>query len=444
MKGVNALFLKYLDNIKENEIILSSKLKLKNNIVYKKILLHVGYWKKEVSVKYLDNFPSDNIGLSNNLFKDFKLPELLDYKIRFEDRNIYVGPIISLLFVTHNKTLTPKFLSAYKCYLLNYNKVKGLIFIASCEGINTENKTFKGYYYDPNSTDTWIEGVFPYPDAVYRRVGIPENKYKDLILNLGDKIFNTYFFNKWELWKCLSPYEEIKNHLPHTEKLTDTNLLIKMLENHESVYLKKIFGEKSIGIFNAKKTENGFEFIDRVRKKQTFATVEEVSTFIKEITKKYGTYIIQQGVKAKRIENRSFDMRVVLQKDENKEWSLTSIIARFGGTGSITSNIGLKGMAKPGLEALKLIFNINDEEALIMQKDIINICSKACYALDKSIGHYGDLGIDVIIDENRKIWILEINKLHYHPYPVYALNDRKMYHDIASKPLLYANALAGF
>lgn len=120
------------------------------------------------------------------------------------------------------------------------------------------------------------------------------------------------------------------------------------------------------------------------------------------------------------------------------------MIARFGGTGSITSNIGLSGMAKRGKEALKEIFNLTEDATNIMEKEIIDVCIKACETLNNTIGHYGDLGIDIIIDENQKVWILEINKLHYHPYPVYALNDRQLYFDIASKPLRYANALSGF
>ncbi|UTW69328.1 hypothetical protein KHA80_21040 [Anaerobacillus sp. HL2] len=42
-------------------------------------------------------------------------------------------------------------------------------------------------------------------------------------------------------------------------------------------------------------------------------------------------------------------------------------------------------------------------------------------------GNYGDLGVDVIVDINQKVWILEVNKLHDHKYPLYALEDEQMY-----------------
>jgi hypothetical protein len=441
---VKRLFVKYVPDIKDNELILSSELIIANNIVYRKVLLNIGYWKREFSVKYMDNWPIDVIGLSKDLSKDFVLPDSIPYKIRFEDRSIYIGPIIGLLLVTNNKTLTPEFLSIYKDYLLSYNEVKGLIFMGSSEGINTENKTIKGYFYKPDSDESWTSGVFPYPDAIYRRVGISDHKYADLIMHIGDRIFNTYFFDKWELWQCLSPYEEIKQHLPHTEKLTDTDSLVKMLEQHDSVYLKKLFGEKSLGIYRVDKLGNNYQFIDRMRNQNIISSIEELSKFLNEITQKNGPYLIQQTIKVKNFENRSFDMRVVLQKNEKKEWYCTGIIARFGGKGSIASNIGLGGLAMRGQEALKQVFNLEEEAAIMKENEIISVCKEACETLNKTIGHYGDLGIDVVIDENQKIWILEINKLHYHHYPIYALKDKQMYLDIASTPIRYAGALAGF
>lgn len=438
------MFIKYISQAKDNEIILPGELIGQNNLIYKKILLHIGCWQRELSVKYMETLPADVIGLSRILSKNFMLPETLDYKVRFENRNIYLGPVIGMLFVTNHKTLTPEFLSAYKCYLLHYNEVKGLAFIGSFEGINADNQTMKGYFYQPDSDPCFVYGVFPYPDALYRRVNIYGKKFDSLTMSMGERIFNTYFFNKWEMWECLSPYNEINQHLPYTVKLTDINDLVKMLNQYDSVYLKKIFGQKSMGIYKVIKLENGYQFIDRLKRQYIFTSTQEVSEFLKEMTKKNGGYIIQQAINAKSFENRSFDMRVILQKDENKDWTLSGMIARFGGIGNISSNIGLKGIAMGGIEALKKVFNMTEEEAVGKEKEIAGVCSEACDILNKSIGHYADLGIDVVIDENQKIWILEINKLHYHLYPVYALKDRQMYYDIASKPLKYAGALAGF
>ncbi|WP_176762120.1 YheC/YheD family endospore coat-associated protein [Natronincola ferrireducens] len=438
------MYIQYIESNKNDRIFLSKQSLESKEIIYKNIVLHLGCWKKEVTVEYIENFPSDTIGLSEKLTKNFILPTDLAYKVRFEGRNIYIGPIIGLLIVSKHRILTLEFLDKYKPYLTYYNDINGLVFIASSEGINRENQTMKGYYYKPNGNVNWVEGTFPYPDSLYRRIGISGAKYDDLIKHMGDKIFNTYFFNKWELWECLYPYKQTRQHLPYTEVLTDVGVLDKVLSSYGTVYLKRISGQKSRGIYKVHKSEKGYHFIDRGKKEKILCNLEEVNKFIKKIKKQNGSYLIQQAIKIKNFENRSFDLRVVLQKDESKGWGLTSMIARFGGSGGVASNIGLDGFAMLGKDAIKKVFDMNEKEVFLKQQEIINICKTACETLDQSIGHYGDLGIDVVIDENQKIWILEINKLHYHPYPIYALKDRQMYYDIASKPLKYANALAGF
>jgi hypothetical protein len=430
--------------MRSNEITFSNELFRNNNIIYSKVLLHIGYLKKELSVKYVDNWPADIIGLGKDLSKDFVLPEGITYKIRFEDRNMYLGPVIGMLFTAKHEALTPEYLRSRSCYLLNYKEIGGLVFIGSSEGINSENQTIKGFYYNPEAQEKWIEGVFPYPAALYRRVEIPDKKYDDLIKHIGDRIFNTYYFNKWGLWQCLSPYEEINQHLPYTEKLTDAASLMKILEQYGTVYLKRISSEQSKGIYRVKKTEVGYQFIDKEKNEFILENIDEVSKFLNKTKRTYGTYLMQQAIQVKNFENRSFDLRVVLQKDENKQWSCTGIIARFGGTGSVASVIRLGGLAMHGKEALKQVFKMTEDQVFVKEREIINICTKACELLNKSIGHYGDLGLDIIIDENQKIWILEINKNHYHYFPVYALKDRKMYYNITSKPLKYAKALTGF
>ena len=63
--------------------------------------------------------------------------------------------------------------------------------------------------------------------------------------------------------------------------------------------------------------------------------------------------------------------------------------------------------------------------------------------LDLRKGNYGDLGFDVMIDEQLKIWILEVNKRHYHSVPLW-INDVQTYYEVKAKPIKYATALAGF
>ena len=50
-------------------------------------------------------------------------------------------------------------------------------------------------------------------------------------------------------------------------------------------------------------------------------------------------------------------------------------------------------------------------------------------------GNYGDLGIDVIVDQNRQIWLLEINKFHEHDIGLYVDSATGLYERIVITPL---------
>jgi len=107
-----------------------------------------------------------------------------------------------------------------------------------------------------------------------------------------------------------------------------------------------------------------------------------------------------------------------------------------------TNNISYIGF---GREALQIIFRLSPEQALEKENEMIRICTEACLIIERAYGHFGDVGIDVVVDENLKIWILEINKSHQHDIARYLQkDDPNMYNKLVSMPLEYAKALAGF
>jgi hypothetical protein len=58
--------------------------------------------------------------------------------------------------------------------------------------------------------------------------------------------------------------------------------------------------------------------------------------------------------------------------------------------------------------------------------------------------HCGNLGIDIAVDNQKKMWIIEVNNLN--PSPLFALdiNDRPLFYQIKLMNMLYAKRLAGF
>jgi hypothetical protein len=431
-----------LTNCSIDSIIIPANFTLFNLGLPTKVIVHLGFWKKELDVEIDVNESSNTIKLSKILFEDLTIPQDLEYEVTYSDRNLYIGPVIGFVPVASKNRLTPENLDIFKQYMKSYHQIKGLIILFSADSINFYRRTIEGYYYNPTS-DSWAPGIFPLPSVIYRKTGFGKKTFDSLIDLLGNKLFNTYFFNKWELWNYMKPYDELSNYLPYTVKLTTLDSLDEMLGKYGNVYLKQIGGYKAKGIVKVHKSDLGYHFVYRLRREKVIKDRKQAEEFIKELNVNKN-YLIQQSIEVVRFEDRPVDFRVILQKNGTGEFDCTGIIGRFGKTGSIATNFLLDGFSHNCVESLKLAFNLSEKEAFQKEQEIIRVCKLMCDKLNETVGHYGDLGIDVIVDKNYKIWILEINKLHDHKFPLYGLNDTQMYYRVLANPFLYAKYLSGF
>lgn len=436
--------IKYIDQSDNKNVILPEAMKDSFVFVPKKMILNVGNWRREVDVGFCSELDKDMIGISKTIFKEFTVPDKLDYEVRIEGRNLCLGPVICYLLETQRKHITTDRLENLKVYYNSYDSIKGLVFISAVDQINLSDKTIGGFYYNEG---TWEEGTFPYPGALYRKAEIPEEIYKDIINQIGDRLFNSYFFDKWETWEVLSQDPHLSEHIPYTEKLEGLEALDRVLQMYKTVYLKQARGYKAKGIIKVENTDEGYQFTYRLKGVNTISDPDEAARFIKELNEsKRGQnfYLMQQAIVVRKYQNRPFDFRVVMQKDKSTQWNCSGIIARFGKRKSIATNFLLSGYALPVYDALKRVFKMTEREIFQKEQEIISVCMEVCKVLEKSIGNYGDLGIDVMIDENKKVWVLEVNKTHDHRFPLYSINDTQMYYKVISKPFEYAKALAGF
>ncbi len=438
------VLIKRMPHLKQNQISLSDSF-LSQVANPRRTILKVGAWKKEVEVIFDSDLSNDTICLSTKLELPFILPDSISFEMKIHDGEINLGPVIAFVAFKSMNGMKKKLLPKYEAYFQNYQEIKGLIFICAANSFSTKTKTVKGYYYSPAplTKSPWHYGVFPYPGAIYRRKTIPRRISRHISRTIGDRMFNTELFNKWDLWQTLSPYPELREHLPHTIKVETSGDLEKVLDTFDKVYLKRVNGLRGEGLLRGRKIKEGYRFMNRFNKIVHVKSKEGLSDFIHN-TLSGQQYIAQQAVPLTYNE-RKVDFRVIMQKDYSKQWNCSAIIARLGRKGGIATNFTSSGYVLPGEKALCEIFNLTEEEASLKVQNISDICKKACEMIDKSLGHYGDVGIDVIIDPQQKVWILEINKFHMHSLPLHLKNDsRDLFYKVVTTPFYYAKALADF
>lgn len=207
----------------------------------------------------------------------------------------------------------------------------------------------------------------------------------------------------------------------------------------EKAIWKPKIGRFGNGIQKVEKTQDGYIFKVKSGVKQLVKDEAAVFQLIKRYKKR--RYIIQQAVPID-FARKPVDFRVVLQKDGSQKWTCSGIIAKIGKQGRINTNNA--SSVDLGCDALQMIFGLSPEQVLEKENEMIRISTEACLIIERAYGHFGDVGVDVVVDQNLQVWVLEINKSHQHDMARYQQKDPDMYYRVVSRPLEYARALAGF
>jgi hypothetical protein len=417
------------------------------------VQVHVGSWNKECKVVKRNSLPPGTLGLSSHAVKGISLP-LLTYRIVVRGRHLHLGPVLGLIGFKSGEKLTKLKLDTFKDYFGAYPRTKGLLLLCGADGIDLENRKVRGYYYRPLAAKkhTWVPGTFPMPGALYRRAELSETEYRSLSNAMGPRLFNGYFrgehFDKWDLWNWLSPNKMLVDHLPDTKLLDSLNSLDEMLSTYGAVYLKPTMENMSKGIIKVTRGAGKYEFLFPQNNKKLKAVSvrgmneEEASEFIRKRIART-TYIIQQAVDMKKHDRRGIDFRIILQKDESLAWSCTAMIARFGKKDGIITNFTNAGYAMNANETFRKVFRYKESQIKAKRNEILAICLEACKEFEAKGGNYADVGFDVMIDKQGKVWILELNVQPDHRLLLLA-KKKRVYQNQIVKPLIYAHALTGF
>lgn len=266
-------------------------------------------------------------------------------------------------------------------------------------------KIVHGLSYNENTRE-WIRSSYPMPDYIYDRVFYPSNKkVRNYIRMLMKRIRNDAYFigmglpNKWVVYQWLKKDEFLKNYLPKTNILT-TETLITFINKYKACIIKPVFGSSGSGIYVIEKIDD----IISIKKgngsqKQLINDTQELSVYLaKHIS---GSYIIQPLLPLT-INNRPFDLRIVLQKVNASEWNVIGKGFRIGKEKTFISNLYAGGGVHSTLQLPKRYITPIREKL----SAILPIIPSQIEKYHKPLF---ELGIDIGIDTSGNVWILEVN-----------------------------------
>lgn len=326
-------------------------------------------------------------------------------------------------------------------------------YIFSLQEIDSRQK-IRGYIMKKkNGQVYWRVQDVPFPDVVYDQ--IVSRKFENLsdvsamkdqlTKKLGASYFNPGFFDKWQVHQWLSEQNSTKMYLPVSIKHQDLQTTASFVEKHKNVYLKPIHGSLGVGIIKILRLVDGRYFYQLKGQNgiQAQGYGRSAMGILKKMKNRFTkrTYIVQEGLHLQTYQGRSFDIRILMQKDGTGKWRRTKAFCRIAQSGDITSNLSTGGDAIPLAKVLRDNFP-NKEDGKRIRRKIRTIVNTIPEMMEQVSGlMLGEMGLDIGIDTKGDVWIIEVNSKPWKK-PNTDQGSMKIVLESFRRPLLYCKYLS--
>lgn len=452
--------------------------------------------KSKVAVQVISSgmLPEDTLMLGESYLKQWKIPQGQPVVMKFGafERHVKVLPVAKYNGMRISQTLAKQMgILSNSTLRIHYKAGSSMLKLGPLIGVlvsrdypNTPDKPFGSitmfckelvdgcaaqgahvYFFTPNHignnlnsvegwiySDGWRRTSMPVPDIVNNRLTTRklENKtsvqhfLKEVKLKHKTVVFNEKFLDKTEVFDALKKDEALGRYLPESHSLRGFTILKSMCSRYNNVFLKPVRGSLGKGIIRVSKLESGsyqalFATAAGSRKQQypnLLKLFSTISTKMKSVR-----YQIQQGLQLIEIQKRPVDFRALVQKNTSGQWKITSIVARTAGSHHFVSNLARGGTLSTVHEAIsKSNLTVGREGASSRLHAAALLIAKG---IDTHIpAHFGELGIDLALDSNGKVWLIEVNSKP-------SKNDNTPLNDNKIRPsvrmvIQYSRFLSGF
>jgi len=358
------------------------------------------------------------IAIPHSLSSSLYLPTSTKCLVKSSNgREIQLGPLIGILVGPANNSPTPfGGMTGFIREFMQAGANKAFYFAFAAKHVDWNREVVTGYFPDANGK--WIHRTVPLPDVVYNRLPSrrAENSsaisvFKNKFVSRKIPLFNWSFFDKWDVYRLLDGEQEAAKHVPESIHNPKADEIRRMMEKHRFVYLKPSAGSLGIGIYRLTYTPNRGYFA-RFRRNGNnvlirFPRFEGLFKMLQRHNLKLQYYVLQQGVRLIELENCPIDFRFHLTKNGNNQWVASGIGAKKAGKGSVTTHVRSGGMLMMPDLVLKSVFGSRSDQVLENAK---NVAIKLAEAIERNYSHrLGELGFDLGIDQNERIWMFEAN-----------------------------------
>lgn len=279
----------------------------------------------------------------------------------------------------------------------------------------TGSASIKGYAYHGGA---WSAGVFPPPDLIYdwcftrgakslekrKKLGLLAEKHPFRYLTRG-------LPGKWTVYQALKQQPRAAAFLPETTLYRSPRQLRSQLARWGGdVFMKPLYGTHGKKTLQVSRKTGHYQLTGRDGGNrvftQQFDSLQAMSRFLEGFCRGK-PFLMQPFLKLSTREGKPFDIRVLMQKGADGAWSRTGMAARIGRTGTLTSNLHGGGTAASAPVFLK--HELGPAAAKSVLSVIRELSALIPPLLEEHFGRLAELGLDFGVDDNAKVWILEVN-----------------------------------
>lgn len=368
--------------------------------------------------------PSSTMWMSRRVADSLRIaPESWTQPMMISSTRVQFGPLIGILanpvWDKNKRTVkSSQQLPALVKLLEAGKKQDAACFLFSLSGVNLQQGHVVGFFLHDGH---WYRRTLPMPDVIYdqlvsrkiERDPANQDKREALTRRYGRRFFNDGFFDKWQVHEWLTDAQDVRMHVPETVRHTTIERAATFVNRHHVTFLKPLHGSLGVGIARFIRLKDGS--VTYEIKQNTSSVIRGKASSPKEALDSFRTrlkrrpYIWQEGLTLATYQGRPLDIRILMQRDHTGDWKRTKMFARVAKSGDFTSNLTGGGDAMTVDEALAESLP-KAEQRNRAKEQIRRLSKQIALAIEEGSGRqFGELGIDLGIDTNGKVWIIEVN-----------------------------------
>lgn len=283
-------------------------------------------------------------------------------------------------------------------------KMEGIEFYYfSPSNVRFEEKIIDGYIFENGK---WLQKKMEFPDVIYNPSSLKTVTEKKVYRKLKKILpFTSHpIGNKLKVYRKIYKIPEFTNYLIPSEEIIEPQVVFNALNNYKKIVIKPLSGNNGKNVIFIERNEDKFNLITGIEQ-TTVDEAELISIIEAHISEKL--FLVQPYKSCKTKDGLPYDLRVHVQKNGSGEWVTTLIYPRIGSKDGIVSNVSSGGYTGKLDSFLDREFG---EEGYYIK----NILEQFAFRFPKKFDEMyksslDELGIDIGIDENNKLWIYEVN-----------------------------------